>query len=264
MRDINDYTKKYIKSNFENNYQVKYRKKKVLEEINKYEHNSILEIGCGLNSLAENVDDYQFFTVVEPSEIFINNARYSLEQQSTLKSDKVEFYKGLFPEEVIDDISEKKYDFIICSGLLHEMEEPEKILDGILVVSDNKTVIHINVPNAYSLHRLLAYEAGIIENIEAFSERNISYQQYSVFSLESLIMLLNNWANNQNLSIELLNHGSYFVKPFSHSQMERMIKANIIDAKIINGFDRLIKYMPNFGSEIFVNFRIKKNQYMGK
>ena len=105
---------------------------------------------------------------------------------------------------------------------------------------------------------------AVIENIEAFSERNISYQQHSVFSLESLIMLLNNWANNQNLSIELLNHGSYFVKPFSHSQMERMIKANIIDAKIINGFDRLIKYMPNFGSEIFVNFRIKKNQYMGK
>ena len=29
---------------------------KLEEEINKYEHNSILEIGCGLNSLAENVD----------------------------------------------------------------------------------------------------------------------------------------------------------------------------------------------------------------
>lgn len=258
MRDIDDYAKKYVKSNFEKNYQVKYRRKKVLAEMAKYAHHNILEIGSGLTSLAEDVDDFDSFTVVEPSAYFINCARGSLEQKAPARIDRVRFIQGLFPDDVLADISAGGYDFAVISALLHEVENPSAFLDGLLAIAADDTVMHINVPNAYSLHRLLAYEAGIIEKIEAFGERNVSLQQHNVFSLDSLMSFLNNWGDHHNIGIDVLDKGSYFIKPFTHAQMEKALEDGIIDARIIQGFDKLIKYMPDLGSEIFVNFRLKK------
>ena len=57
--------------------------------------------------------------------------------------------------------------------------------------------------------------------------------------------------------IEILDSGSYWIKPFTHKQMAMMMNENIIDENILDGFEKMIKYMPELGSEIFVNFRIK-------
>lgn len=47
MRNIEDYTHNYLIENFED-YQVKYRKKKLIEILEKYHPQHILEIGCGM------------------------------------------------------------------------------------------------------------------------------------------------------------------------------------------------------------------------
>lgn len=46
MRDIKKYTDDYVVHDFET-YQVEYRRKKVIEQINLYHPKRILEIGCG-------------------------------------------------------------------------------------------------------------------------------------------------------------------------------------------------------------------------
>ena len=43
------------------------------------------------------------------------------------------------------------------------------------------TYVYINVPNANSIHRLIAMEIGIIENIFAKSERNKYLNQKEIF-----------------------------------------------------------------------------------
>lgn len=50
MRDIDKYTQEYSKAGFEK-YQVAYRRRKLLEIINKYLPQRILEIGCGMEPL---------------------------------------------------------------------------------------------------------------------------------------------------------------------------------------------------------------------
>lgn len=72
MRNISKYTEKYNESSFET-YQVKYRRKKVIEEIEKYSPSSVLEIGCGYTPLFLDVFETDF-TIVEPSEYFATNA----------------------------------------------------------------------------------------------------------------------------------------------------------------------------------------------
>lgn len=48
MRNIKDYTEKYAGEPFEATM-VEIRKKKVMAQCNKYSHENILEIGCGMN-----------------------------------------------------------------------------------------------------------------------------------------------------------------------------------------------------------------------
>lgn len=38
--------------------------------------------------------------------------------------------------------------------------------------------------------------------------------------------------------------------------MERMLNLNIINEDIIEGLDKIIKYMPDLGSEIFVDITL--------
>ena len=50
MRDIDKYTENYIIANFED-YQIKYRRKLILDVMSKYNPKTILEIGCGMKPL---------------------------------------------------------------------------------------------------------------------------------------------------------------------------------------------------------------------
>ena len=55
---------------------------------------------------------------------------------------------------------------------------------------------------------------------------------------------------------EIIDSGSYFIKPFTHSQMEKMVDAKIIDKDILDGLYNLGENLLDLGAEIFVNCKI--------
>lgn len=142
-------------------------------------------------------------------------------------------------------------DFLICSSLLHELEKPDDMLLAIHDSMDEKSVVHINVPNANSLHRILARDMRMISDVHSLSRQNIKLQQQTVFDLDSLISLV------ESCGFEVIDQGSYFVKPFTHKQMQQMLDEKIISEETLDGFYKLTEQLPVYGSEIFVNCRIK-------
>lgn len=50
------------------------------------------------------------------------------------------------------------------------------------------------------------------------------------------------------------------MKPFSHKQMMQCIEQGILTETLIDGLDKMVKYFPEYGSEIFINYRIKVNE----
>lgn len=241
MRNIDDYSKNYSVNDFEI-YQVKYRRKKILEVIAQYKPSSILEIGCGYEPLFKYCDDIKF-TVIEPSEAFVQNA-----VDLSKGRENVKIVKGFF-EEAVNGLK-SEYDMIICSSLLHEVEDSEALLNAIRAICNEGTIVHINVPNANSFHRLLAQESGLIKNVYQQSMRNKIFQQHSIFSINDLTDIVH------NTGFVVIDQGSYFVKPFTHIQMEKMLECQIIDEKILDGFYNIEKFMDGLGSEIFVNAKI--------
>lgn len=246
MRDIENYSKIYEQQGFEA-IQVKYRRKMLLEQISKYKPQSILEIGCGLEPLFLYVENVSF-TIVEPSTLFCRRGKELLGERKN-----VLFIENFF-ENVVEDLLDSKYDMVICSGLLHEVEEPEKLLNAITKICTKDTIIHINVPNAQSLHRLLARESGFIKDEHELSAQNIKLQQHQVFDFDRLIEMV----IKSGMSIE--EKGSYFVKPFTHEQMRKCLDEGIINKDVLDGLYNLGKYMPTMGSEIFVNCKIENNR----
>lgn len=238
MRDIEDYTSHYLEHGFED-YLVVYRRKKILEIMRKYSPKNILEIGCGMEPLFSYVDwDVDRYTIYEPSKTFCDNA---------VKLSKEKDYKINVINAGFEGDNNGNYDFIICSGLLHELEDPAEMVEYIRNSCNKDTIVHINVPNARSFHRLCAYYAGIISDIQEFSEQNIIFQQHSVFTMESL----NKMVTEKGLKV--VDSGSYFIKPFTHKQMQQMLEEEIITEKVLDGLYALSNDLSDFGAEIFIN-----------
>lgn len=238
MRNIENYSEKYLAEDFEY-YQVHYRRKKILEQIDIYQPTSILEIGCGMEPLFRYRENIKY-TIVEPSKLFCKNA-----EKLAADASNVLIVQGFF-EEVADALTEK-FDMVICSGLLHEVEYPLQLLEAIVKICTEGTIVHINVPNARSIHRLLAVESGIIHDIYQKSDRNIELQQNNVYDLEGLSKLV------QSVGLEIESKGSYFIKPFPHAQMYKIFQNGILKENVLDGLYNIVKYMPELGSEIFVN-----------
>ncbi len=242
QRDYKKYEEDYEVVPFEP-ILVEYRRKIVIENLLKYSHNNILEIGCGYKPLFKYFSDYSSMTIIEPGKSFYKNA-CALKNNSNIK-----IYNDLF-ENIADNLKINNFDFIIISALLHEIPDLIEFLKRVHDISNIKTTIHINVPNAKSIHRILAFEMGLIDSIFEFSPTNIKMQQYRVFNMKSLTEVL------ADQKFKILDTGSYFIKPFTHSQMAQMIKNEIIDQKILDGLFTLTRHYPDSGSEIFVNCTI--------
>lgn len=221
MRNIKEYAETYLERPFEN-IQVVFRKKKVVEIVNSYVHRSILEVGCGSDPFFNCYNDFEKLVIVEPSITFYKSAIDELKSKDELNS------KIILINDYIENIKEfdfEKYnfDFVIISSLLHEIEDTSLLLEKLQSFISSNTIVHVNVPNAHSFHRVLAYEMGIINSIFDMSETNLHLQQQRLFDLESLSDLIT------NNGFEIIESGSYFLKPFTHEQMAELLNNNIIN-----------------------------------
>lgn len=246
MRNIVDYEHYYMEHPFER-YMEKYRREIVKKAMKKYcnRDDSVLEIGCGLKPLFCDFEDQYSFTVIEPAENCYKNAKSVAESYHN-----VECYQG-YCEDVAESLK-KKFNMIICASLLHEVEDPHLLLRSIGLMCDENTIVHINVPNARSLHRLLAKEMGLVSDIHQLSDTNKIFQQHSVFDIDMLKRLVH------EEGYQVLDEGSYFIKPFTHLQMQKCMDCEILDMQILDGLDKLCELeLSAFGAEIYLNIQQK-------
>ncbi|MBV9468787.1 MAG: methyltransferase domain-containing protein [Abitibacteriaceae bacterium] len=249
FQDYSDnYTAQYKNQSFET-ILVQVRRQQVLSSLQKYPHHRILEIGCGLEPLFPFCSSFKHFTVVEPSVAFAQHAAELAQGRAN-----VNVIHGTFEDVYQEMIESANFDFIVLSSLLHEVVDPAALLRTIHAVCNESTVTHINVPNVYSFHRLLAYEMGIVKSIFEPSATEQKFQRHTRYNQEQLFKTI------ATHGFKVLSSGSYFVKPFTHEQMEKILQTGIIDSAVITGLEKMTKYMPDLGCEIFANVQKEKEE----
>jgi len=241
-RDIERYAANYSEMPFEP-VQAEFRRAFVLEQIERMAPRSILEVGCGWNPLFMDVQSKIKICTVEPSQQFYDHACSLIKGHGNAR-----LIQGFLEEIALEDIG--AFDLVILSGVLHEVSQPLALLESAKRFCSAHSQLHVNVPNAKSFHRLLALEMGLIESLYQLSESQRALEQNNTFDLDSLSALL------QEAGFVVGDAGSYFVKPFTHKQMQSLIDREILSRTMLDGLMRLSKYFPNNGSEVYVNARL--------
>lgn len=236
MRDIEKYSYDYNEDLDFEQILVKYRQKNILRKLSSVKNPRVLEIGVGaqplLSSVRKHMIEIESWTIVEPAKIFIN----MLEGH---KLSNCEVIHDFYP----CDLGQRKFDVIICSGLLHEIPDPESILMEVFSSLDHNGIFIANVPNALSLHRQLALEMGLINSLYDLSERNKKLQQHKVFDIISFRELI------ASAGLSIVEEGGYFLKPLDHKNMHII---SDISNRIHDALYYLGEKYPELASEIYI------------
>lgn len=240
-RDMAEYAAQYRELPFEP-IQIKYRRELVLREVKRHQPLRLLEIGCGDAPLFTDLEGDIEVTTIEPSVEFFNRARQLAENRPRVTVVQ-SFVEDFFPDG-------PEFDMVVLSSLLHEVRNPELLLANVYRLCGPDTVLHVNVPNARSLHRLLALAMGLISQPGEQSDMQRRMQQRTtMYDADSLGVEL------EAAGFREIEHGSILVKPFTHAQMQQLVDAGFLTPVMLDGFNNLVQWLPDLGSEIWVNAR---------
>lgn len=242
-RPIEVYESAYLSDYGFESVMVHYRRKLLLERLSSCRPNIVVEIGCGSELLYKHWQilggGADAWLIVEPSERFATLARESsLPNLQVIQS----FFE--YSIEQVQSLLPREPDLVICSGLMHEVPSPHGLTAAMRAVMGPQTRLHINVPNSDSMHRHLALSMGLIANTQTLSERNRNLMQARVYDLAALKWEL------ASAGLRVLNEGGYFIKPFTHEQMQRIQPK--LGKEVMDGLFELGKQFPALASEIWV------------
>lgn len=243
MRDLTKYQEDYLKQPYER-FHKKFRSEWVVKNLLKYGlvNADILEVGCGTDSIMGLLDEFKSFDIVEPGHMFYDGALNARKKHPLKES--IGVYNG-YLEGLSDLNAGKSYDLIIISALLHEITDQNQFLSAVRKIAHKDTIVHFDVPNAHSFHRMVAAEMGAIDSVYAKSDSQTLFQQNAIFDVESLKDLL---GKHQFSIVEV---GTFIFKPFTHAQMQRLIDEEFFDENLLKAIVAMDKYIKGYGSEIF-------------
>jgi SAM-dependent methyltransferase len=243
---INRYQSAYTENYGFEAEMVRYRQDLVLQRLKARRPEIVVEIGCGTDLIyarfLQSARPIRQWLVVEPSPAF-----YRIARDSDLEN--IEALHGFF-EDKLPEISEHLAatpDMIIMSSVLHEVPAPHGLLSAIRTVMGPESLLHVNVPNANSLHRQLAKSMGLIASTNQLSARNVQLLQHRVYDAVGL------QAELETAGLSVVEGGGFFVKPFTHDQMQKILPH--FGREILDGMNQLGRERPDMASEIFAEAR---------
>lgn len=207
----------------------------------------VLEAGCGADLLcakaAAQGAGFARWIAVEPSADFV-----ALAESYAGREPRFAVRRGFFEDETVAILrTEAKFDVVLVAGLLGELADPGAVLRAAAAACAEGGLVHVNVPNALSLHRRLARAMGLIRDEHEMSARNQLLQQHRVYDPASLR------ADVEAAGLEVIDSGGYFLKPFTHAQMEQV--TGLLGADILPGLWQMGRELPELASEIYINAR---------
>jgi SAM-dependent methyltransferase len=247
MTDYSEYARQYARQYSDGEFEpviARIRRARVLAAMRAYPHGRVLEVGCGFEPLFPDLDDCGEYWTVEPGEEAVRAAR-----AHPAASDRVHVVEG-FLENAHGQLP-AGFDFIVVSSLLHEVADPAGLCAAVRALCSPATIVHFNVPNVRSFHRLLALEMGLIADLFEESETEKRFQRRTRFDLGSLTAFM------RDSGFDVVASGTYFVKPFTHAQMEQMLRQGIIDMRVVAALDGMTRHLPELGCEMFVDVRLR-------
>jgi hypothetical protein len=226
----------------------KFRQKKAKEILESIQNPSlrILEIGCGFTPVVELYSDFRSYLAIEPG-----SDPFSFLENFARDDDRVTVRKGFF-SDLEADLEGSEFDAILMSGVLTEgtVADESALLSGASRLMAPSGVMYVGVPNANSMHRILGREMGVLRRLDEPSEVQHSLGVRKIFDAIKLEAVITAAVPDANI----IDSGSFFVKPFTHSQLEAARLSDILNDDVFEALFSVSRLFPNYGAELFSVF----------
>ena len=136
--------------------------------------------------------------------------------------------------------SDVKYDTIIMGHVLEHIADPVLALRNIYSLLKDDGVFLVSVPNAKSLHRMVAVKMGILKSEYILNKRDIELGHYRVYDMKILEEHL------KKSEFNVVHMGGYFLKPISNGQIEQDWNEEMIE-----GYYKVGNYFQENCAEIY-------------
>lgn len=127
---------------------------------------------------------------------------------------------------------EGRFDHVVITNLLHEVEDAAALLCRARRWLMPAGRIHVTLQNPRSIHRLVAFEMGLIERLDAISERGHRYGTRRVLDVDAIIELAT------AASLRVAERSGIFLKPLPNAEMAAL------DPTVLAGFERASRHLP--------------------
>lgn len=194
----------------------------------------VLELGCGKGVLTEKLSGVcRELIIIEGSKKNINYVR------KRIKKDTIKFTHSLWQdfEYSSKDIS----DIIFSMGLEHlDPEDSIDILKKLKKYLKKDGRLHIIVPNAYSLHRRVAYYMGIIQDVHELSNRDRLYGHKRVYDKNLL------FDEVKKCGYKIIHWEGVYLKPLPNQMMMDL------NPDVIRGFYNMGSELPDYCTHLYI------------
>jgi len=135
------------------------------------------------------------------------------------------------------------YDHVVATNLLHELADPVRFLRRAKRVLGPDGLVHVSVPNPTSLHRLVALEMGLLEDLHTLSERADRFSTRRMLDRETLA------AHARDAGLTVVATTGVLCKPLPNALMAQL------PDEVLDGLDAVSHRVPDLCAMTLVTLR---------
>jgi 2-polyprenyl-3-methyl-5-hydroxy-6-metoxy-1,4-benzoquinol methylase len=126
-----------------------------------------------------------------------------------------------------------RFDHIVATNLLHELPDPDQFLHRCAQRLVPSGMVHLSVPNPHSLHRLIAVEMGLIDDLHALSENSARLGHHRHLDRADVTELA--W----RAGLAVIEHRGIALKPLPNDRLAQL------PGDILRGLEGVARHFPD-------------------
>jgi 2-polyprenyl-3-methyl-5-hydroxy-6-metoxy-1,4-benzoquinol methylase len=126
------------------------------------------------------------------------------------------------------------HDHVVLANVLHELDDPEALLAA--VAGERLApggIVHVSLQNPASLHRLVALEMGLIDDLSAVAANGLRYATRRLYTAQELTELA------ARAGLEVAHREGVMLKPLPNDAMAAL------DPAVLAGFAAAARHLPD-------------------
>lgn len=134
---------------------------------------------------------------------------------------------------------------VLACSLLHEVADPEALLRRARAVLAPRGLVHVSLQNPRSIHRLVALEMGLIDDLDAVAEAGRRYATRGLWDARSLMEMA--W----RAGLATVAREGVMLKPLPNAMMEAL------PADVLDGLERAARHLPDHCAMTYLVLRAR-------